>query len=322
MKNHCDMKKYIYRFVAGAAICALCACVGPAKTAEMEEDRKGKSICDAGLRDTIASIVAEYPAEIGVALITDSGDTLTVADKPVYPMMSVFKLHQAVAVCEVLDSKGISLDSVIAFNRAGLDPATWSLMLKEYHEEQMHMSVGDLLRYALMQSDNNASNLLFERIVPAGQTDSIIARIIPRGSFRIAFTEGEMSLDHSRAYANVTSPLGAAILIDRLYADSLISSGKQQFIREALQNCKTGVDRISAPLAAEPGVVVGHKTGSGYVRDDGVLVAHNDVAHIILPSGRSYSLAVLVKDIKGDGAMASEAIARISEVVYQMITDK
>ena len=51
------------------------------------------------------------------------------------------------------------------------------------------------------------------------QTDSFIATLIPRSSFQIAYTEEEMSADHNKAYSNYTSPLGAAMLMNRLFTE-------------------------------------------------------------------------------------------------------
>ncbi len=128
-----------------------------------------------------------------------------------------------------------------------------------------------------------------------------------------------MSADHSRAYSNFTSPLGAAILMNRLFTDSLISSEKQNFIKNTLEQCITGKDRIVAPLLGKEGVTVAHKTGSGYRTDAGLLAAHNDVAYITLPGGVRYTLAVFVKDFKGSEAEASRAIADISAAVYSVL---
>lgn len=271
------------------------------------------------LHDSLAKIVSEYPGEIGVAVIVDNSDTVAVNNRNIYPMMSVFKLHQALAVCNDFDRKGLSLDTLIAIRRDELDPDTWSPMIKEHTDSVFTLPVRELLRYTLTMSDNNASNLMFGKLVGTAATDSFIATLIPRESFRIAYTESEMSADHQKAYSNSTSPLGAAMLINRLFNDSLISSGKQRFITHTLQECKTGNDRIAAPLLRETGVTVGHKTGSGYTTDEGVLVAHNDVAYITLPDGTSYSLAVFVKDFKGNEHEAAAAIARISETVYSAI---
>ena len=38
-------------------------------------------------------------------------------------------------------------------------------------------------------------------------------------------------------------------------------------LRIRLKECKTGVDRIAAPLLDKEGVVIAHKTGSGYVNE-------------------------------------------------------
>lgn len=272
------------------------------------------------LADSLSRIVSAYPGEIGVAVIVNGTDTVTVNNRSVYPMMSVFKLHQALAVCNDFDRKGLSLDSLLTIRRDELNPETWSPMLKEHPEPMITLSVRDLLCYALIQSDNNASNLLFERLVSVAETDRFIATLIPRSSFQIAYTEANMQAEHDKAYANYTSPLGAAMLMERLFGDSLMSREKQDFIKDALGECATGKDRIVAPLLGVEGVTVAHKTGSGYVNEKGMLVAHNDVAYIRLPGGTHYTLAVFVKDFKGDEAQASQAIARISFMVYLMVT--
>lgn len=267
------------------------------------------------LKDSLQSVADEYPAEIGVALITDAGDTVTVNNEDKYPLMSVFKLHQAIAVCRLFEKDGLSLDSTVHIERASLNPQTWSPMLKEIAGDTISISVCDLMRYTLTQSDNNASNWMFENIKSVAGTDSLVVTLIPRDSFRLSVTEADMWDNHDLCYDNHSSPLGAAILIHRLYTDSIMGEAGIEFVRATLRECKTGTDRIVAPFADRKDVIIGHKTGSGFRNEAGVLSAHNDVAYIVLPSGRSYSLAVLVKDFHGSESAAASAIARISAVV-------
>lgn len=274
------------------------------------------------LSDSISAIAAGAPGEVGVALIVNNTDTIVVNNRSVYPMMSVFKLHQGLAICDDFDRRGISLDSVVTIDRTELDPDTWSPMLKDHPDSSISLTVRDLLKYTLISSDNNASNFMFKNLVSVDRTDKFIAKIIPRNSFKIAFSEEEMKADHDKAYENYTSPLGAASLMNRLFADSLLNSSKQSFIIKTLKQCSTGKDRIAAPLLDRQGIVIAHKTGSGYRDANGVLAAHNDVAHIVTPEGISYTLAVFVKDFKGNEEEASKVIAKISATIYSLLTKK
>lgn len=307
-----------------SAIAFLCitalACGGRSvSSGSGRNENTGSLLLSSALSDTISEIVSSSPGEVGVAVIINGTDTIAVNDMSIYPMMSVFKMHQAIAICDNLDHTGGSLDSVISVMRDSLDQKTWSPMLKEHTESVMSVSVRDMLRYALIQSDNNASNLLFKIMLDVTATDSLIATLIPRSAFQIACTEEEMSADHAKAYSNFTSPLGAAMLIDRLFTDSVVSDEKQAFIKSALCECITGKDRIAAPLLGKEGVTVAHKTGSGYSAN-GILAAHNDVAYVKLPNGICYSLAVFVKDFRGDETEASEVIAHISAAVYGVLS--
>lgn len=299
------------------SICLLC-CMAPSLFISCKPH--GERPYTAALTDTIAKITSEYPAEIGVALIVNGTDTVAVNDSSIYPMMSVFKVHQALAICRDFDRKGISLDTVLTITRSELDPHTWSPMMKEHTDTVFTLPVSGLLRYTLTKSDNNASNLMFKALVGTAATDSFIATVIPRPAFQIAWSEEDMSADHSRAYANRTSPLGAAILMERIFTDSLVSAGKQAFIRNTLKECMTGTDRIAAGLPEGEGITIAHKTGSGYINADGILAAHNDVAYIALPNGTHYTLAVFVKDFKGNEKQPAEAIERISAAVYTALT--
>lgn len=271
-----------------------------------------------GLEKELTAIADSAKGDVGIALIYD-GDTLTVNNDAIYPMMSVFKLHQAVALCRMFEENGTSLDSVMTLRRSELDPDTWSPMLKDHTGEEISLPMRRLLEYTLIESDNNASNEMFVRLMSPAACDSVIAGIIPRGSFEIRFNEAEMQDDHSRAYSNRTSPLGAAILIDRVFTDTLVGKSYQDFIKSALLRCQTGPDKISAALSETEGITIGHKTGSGYRDENGRLAASNDVAFVTLPDGRHYSLAVFVKDFDGTDAEAAAIIARISAAVIKAL---
>lgn len=313
MNQYSEMKKIIHLFTA-AVILASCSAQhtnNPATNAAIDSDT---------LRDSISAIISDVPGEIGVAVIIDSKDTITVNDIDKYALMSVFKMHQAVAICHSFDLKGTPLDTIIEIDRTSLNPDTWSPMLKEHTDEHLRMPVRELLRYILMQSDNNASNLMFDRLVNVAETDSFIATLIPRNSFRITERESDMQSDHSRSYNNHSSPLGVAMLVERLFTDSILSHEKQEFICETMRSCSTGTDRIAAPFINKNGITIAHKTGSGYINENGRLIAHNDAAYITLPDGTSYTLVILVKDFAGNEKQASDIMARISDTVYRAIT--
>lgn len=271
------------------------------------------------LADTLMSIAAGVPGQVGIAIIVDGQDTVTVNDADIYPMMSVFKLHQAVALCHEMDACGGSIDTLLEISRADLNEETWSPMLKDHDEPHFSLSARALMEYTLMQSDNNASNLLFSRLLPVERTDSLIATVIPRDGFSIVVSEAEMQRDHSLSYANHSSPLSTAMLLERLFDGDILSGESRDFICSALRTCRTGVDRISAPLADQPGVTVAHKTGSGYRNERGELMAHNDAAYITLPDGRHYTIVVFVKDLLGDEADASGIISRVSALTYDFL---
>lgn len=61
------------------------------------------------------------------------------------------------------------------------------------------------------------------------------------------------------------------------------------------------------------------QTVSGYVSEDGILAAYNDVAYISLPNGICYTLAVFVNDFNGEESQAAQHVAHISKVVYSLL---
>ena len=153
------------------------------------------------------------------------------------------------------------------------------------------------------------------------ETDSVVQTIIPGMEFKIEFTESEMQRDHGRSYSNRTSPLAYAALVNRVFTDNVVSREKQNFIKQCMADCNTGMERIAAPLAKHPEVSFAHRTGSGYVNERGEVIAVNDGGYVSLPSGRNYSIAVFVKDYAGDQEDAERLIACISETVYNHLAD-
>lgn len=269
------------------------------------------------MAEELLDAIADAPGTVGIAFVS-ADDTVLINNGVRFPMMSVFKLHQSLAVLDRLRLSGRTADSVLHIPAAEIDSTTWSPIFRERGYCDWSINVGELLRYALISSDNNASNILFDHIVDPAGTDRYIRSAAQDTTFRIAWSERQMKQNHDLAYDNYSSPLSAALLIRDLFAgESTIDPADRKFVCDALTTVTTGQDRLGKAIEGHDNILFGHKTGSGYRNGRGELAAHNDVGYFRLPDGRDYALAVMIRDFAGSEEEASDLMARISGIVLR-----
>ena len=274
-------------------------------------------VCAQGLEQKIREVIGDYQAEVGVAVIVNGTDTVVVNNDVRYPLMSVVKFHQALAVAGWMQCRGTSLDSLIFISPEQLKPNTYSPLRDRYPSGNVRLSIRELLRYTLQQSDNNACDILFEMFGGTSAVDRYI-RALGINDFSVSQTEDDMHRDVQASYLNWSSPLEAARLLEVFLTTDWPGCLHRSFIKQTMMECNTGRDRLSAPLQGTE-AVIGHKTGSGDVNAEGLLIATNDIGFVYLPDGRRYVVAVFVKDSAVDDRSNAQLIARISEAVYRYV---
>lgn len=275
----------------------------------------------------LSAYVKGKDAEIGIAVIDCNGKMTTVNNDVQYPLMSVMKLHQAIAVSDSLEKSGIPLETEIEISAEELKADTYSPLRDRYSEAAggstdgftltaggLKITIADLIRYTIQLSDNNACDILFRRFGGPARTDACI-----RGAgitdFAIRHNEEDMHRDLSLCYSNWSTPAAAASLIDKLLNGNILSPEYRGFIVRTMEGCTTGTDRLAAPLEGSE-ASIGHKTGTGDTNPQGRIIAINDIGFITLPDGRRYIIAVLVKDSALSPASTSRIIADISSIVF------
>ena len=256
-------------------------------------------------------------AEIGIAVIIDGKDTVTVNNDIHYPLMSVFKFHQALALADYMGKQKQSLETRLPIKKSDLKPDTYSPLRDKYPQGGIEMSIADLLKYTLQQSDNNACDILFDY---QGGPDAVNKYIHSLGirECAIAGTETAMHEDLNLCYENWTTPLATAELVEIFRKKPLFPNVYKDFIFQTMVECQTGQDRLVAPLLDKK-VTVGHKTGTGDLNAKGQQIGCNDIGFVLLPGGRTYSIAVFVKDSEENNQANSKIIANISRIVYEYI---
>ena len=186
-------------------------------------------------------------AEIGIAVIIDGKDTITVNNDIPYPLMSVFKFHQALALADYMGKQKQSLETRLPIKKSDLKPDTYSPLRDKYPQGGIEMSIADLLRYTLQQSDNNACDILFNY---QGGPDAVNKYIHSLGIRECAIvgTETTMHEDLNLCYENWTTPLAAAKLVEIFRKKPLFPKVYKNFIFQTMVECQTGQDRLVAPL--------------------------------------------------------------------------
>lgn len=263
------------------------------------------------LQKKLLELTNEFPGEVGVAMIYGD-DTICINGAEHFPMFSVVKFHQALAVSEKL-RHGKQTD--INVTAKDLKTDTWSPMREKYPDGGI-FSVNQLLEYTLIESDNNACDILFKNIASPILVDSIIHNWGIK-DFRIAWTENKQHADINRCYDNWTSPLAATLLLGKFY-ETRNTDEYSRFIWNTMANCQTGANRIPKYISSDVATIV-HKTGTGGITPDGKVMGINDIACIILPDGRHFELAVFIKNADCTPAECEELIAEIAKICFEKI---
>lgn len=267
------------------------------------------------LTENIRKIIRDKEAQVGVAVILNSKDTFTVNNNCRYPMLSVYKFHQALAVADYLNRKNLPLETPIYVAQKDLHPDTYSPLRDKYPEGNISLPISKLLEYTLQLSDNNACDILFNYIGGTGTANKYI-RSLGLKEYSINATEHEMHQDLNLCYDNWSTPLEAVRLLEIFLTRSLFANDYQEFIKRTMIECRTGKDRLAEPLLKTK-AIIGHKTGTSDRNAKGKFIGINDIGFVYLPDGQHYSIAVFVKDSKESMQNTSRIIADISVIVYQ-----
>jgi beta-lactamase class A len=279
------------------------------------------------------------PGVLGVAVYDfQTGSLQGVNMSRPFPSMSVFKAFLAAEVLSQVDAGQLSLDKKITLAPEDLRDGLGSID----GSGGGTFTVQELLRAALLESDNSAADALLQL---SGGPKKLTAWLHDKGlsgirSDRDLRTQGreqsgippklspgrnastlrnEVEEENRRAAfeaaqtdpRDTTTPEGAVRFLVALKKGELLSAASTDRLLGWLGEVKTGQGRLKAGFASQ--TALAHKTGTSSTYE-GVTLATNDIGLATLPDGRTLAIAVFLGNAQGSDEARSALIAACARV--------
>ena len=261
----------------------------------------------------LRKVIEGKAATVGVAVIFNGSELVTVNDMYRYPMMSTYKFHQALSVVDYINREKETLATEILVKQSDMKTEMYSPMHDANRKGNFYITIGDLLKYSLIDSDNHACDILFDYIGGPKTTDKYV-RSLGITDFSITQTERDMHESTDNVWLTWTKPSAAALLLETFLQNPMFDKNQKFFLERAMADASTGKDKLKAGLPDD--VLLGHKTGSSDRNEYGIKVADNDMGFVVLPNGQYYTIAVFVMNSQETDKTNARLIADISKVVY------
>ena len=229
-------------------------------------------------------------------------------------MQSVYKLPIAMAVLRQVDRGVLRLDAEIRVDQSEYVPKSSHSPLRDAHPNGTTVTLRELLRLAVSESDGSASDVLL-RLLGGSQAVMVFLRDIGIHDIQVQDTEKRMAEDNTVQYRNWATPEGAVTVLRDLLESSALSPGSRDLLLELMTETTTFPTRIKGLLPAI--AAVAHKTGSSGTRN-GLTAATNDIGIVTLPDGRHIAIAVFVSDSKAGNATRDRVIAKIARRAWDI----
>lgn len=276
-----------------------------AKTVEKE---------DAELQKQIEQIAAAAKGKVGVrAILLETGQAVSLNPKERFPMQSVYKLPIGMAVLEQVDAGKLKLSQRVRIEKSDYLKKEQHSPIRDRNPEGAEMSLEELLRFAVSESDGVASDVALRM---AGGAEAVMKYLhgLKVTEIIVANSEKEIGQDWETQYRNWASPEGAVTLLRAIHERRGLSEQSMAILLKFMTDSPTGPKRLKGLLPK--GALVAHKTGTSGRNAGGVTAATNDIGIITLPNGRHVAIAVFVSDSPADDATREGVIARVAEAVW------
>ena len=268
---------------------------------------------DQKLRKQLGQIASTAKANVGVAaLVLETGASVSLNSHEHFPMQSVYKLPISMAVMQQVDAGKLTLDQKVRVTKEDFVRRGQHSPIRDTYPKGAELSVSELLRFAISESDGTASDVLMRL---AGGPEVVQAYLNDLGinEMVVANSEKEIGQDWQTQYRNWASPEAAVALLRALYERRGLSEQSQMLLLKLMVESTPGAKRLKGLLPA--GTVVAHKTGTSGTQN-GITAATNDIGIITLANGRHLAIAVFVSDSAADEATRESVIAKIARAVW------
>ncbi|MEO5493142.1 MAG: class A beta-lactamase [Sphingomonas sp.] len=274
----------------------------------------------------VQMLTRDFGGKVGIAVKSLDDDWTVESNGDVkMPQQSVSKLWVAMTVLDARDSGKLSLDDPITVKKEDLTLFNQPIAAL-VKDAGYTTTVGELLQRAMTQSDNTANDRLLQYV---GGPSVVRAFLAKKAIADIRFGPGERALqsltagldwkpEYSRGNAfeqarsripastrmdaferyiadppDGAAPRAIATALARLKRGELLSPTSTQYLIGTMESSRTGKQRMRG--AVPEGWTFGHKTGTGQ-NFSGRTAGYNDVGFLISPTGRAYTIAVMIGD--------------------------
>jgi beta-lactamase class A len=277
----------------------------------MEEQEKSET-----LRHGCERIMSESKAiAYAVALLDyETGFRFAINADRLFHAASTIKVAILLAVAKAFEEGQMRPDDTLHIrNRflSAIDQTPFRIDAESDGYPQLHRLIGrtakitDLTEWMIVSSSNLATNLLLDYIT----VELVLNVLKDAGVHGVHLRRGvNDTRAHDRNFNNETTAQGLLELFATLRGDFLSKAGRDFVINILLQQRFNSM--IPAPLPAHASVA--HKTGE-------ISTACHDAGIVYLPEREPYILVVLT-EVAAEANGRREAIAKISEAVFQTLT--
>lgn len=265
------------------------------------------------LYNQIEQISNTAQGRVGVtATLIETGETATLNGNQQFPMQSVYKFPIGMAVLAQVDQGKLELEQRVRVEPSDFVSDLQHSPIRDANPQGVELSVAELLRYTVLESDGTACDVLL-RLIGGPEVVTQYLRDVGINDMIVANTEKEIGQDIAVQYRNYATPDAAVALLRVLHEGQGLSASSQALLLQLMTETPTGSQRIKGLLPE--GTVVAHKTGSSRTVD-GVTAATNDVGLVTLPNGNHLAVAVFVSDSRADDATREAVIARVARAAW------
>lgn len=268
------------------------------------------------LRSQIEKIAARTGGPVGVAVgLVDGGEVVASNGQQHFPMQSVYKLPIGMAVLQQIDKGTLKLEQTISIKPIEYVRIGQHSPIRDKHPRGAELSLAQILKYAVSDSDGTASDVLM-RVAGGAAVIRKYLQELGIDGIMVLDTEKEIGKSVEVQYRNWATPEAALALLKVVAEGRSLSPQSQKLLSELMTETPTGPKRIKGLLP--PGTLVAHKTGTGL--GGGMTRAVNDIGLVTLPDGKRLAIAVFVSDTKLNSEACEAVIAEISRAAWDCWT--